>query len=97
MQIVLNVLIEFPDLTAGPICGNLPAVLLKQVVSRLSNAAVPPGMVSKEKTTMKDTLKNTPKGIRPRRGRTLAPLSERLATIRNYPRFGSSALTGVLR
>lgn len=46
---------------------------------------------------MNNTLKNTPKGVRPRRGRMLAPLSERLATVRSYPSFGSSALTGVLR
>lgn len=46
---------------------------------------------------MNDTLKNTPKGVKPRRVRTRATLSERLATVRSYPGFGSSALTGVLR
>ncbi|MEX0324687.1 MAG: hypothetical protein AB3N64_00505 [Puniceicoccaceae bacterium] len=46
---------------------------------------------------MSNTTKITPKGIRPRRGRRSAPLSERLDTFRAYPRFGSSALTGVLR
>lgn len=46
---------------------------------------------------MNNTSKNTPKGIKSRRARIVAPLSERLATYRGYPRFGSSALTGVLR
>jgi hypothetical protein len=46
---------------------------------------------------MNTTTKNTPREVKPRRARTLAPLSERLATVRAYPRFGSSALTGVLR
>jgi hypothetical protein len=46
---------------------------------------------------MNTISKNTPKAGKPRRARTLAPLSERLATVRSYPRFGSSALTGVLR
>ncbi|NDV60837.1 hypothetical protein G0Q06_00055 [Puniceicoccales bacterium CK1056] len=46
---------------------------------------------------MNNTTKNTPKGVKPRRARTLAPLSEKLATVRSYPSFGSSALTGILR
>jgi hypothetical protein len=46
---------------------------------------------------MNNTTKNTPKGVKPRRVRTGGSLSERLATVRSYPSFGSSALTGVLR
>ncbi|MEY3000858.1 MAG: hypothetical protein RL648_1072 [Verrucomicrobiota bacterium] len=46
---------------------------------------------------MNNTPKNTVRGGKSRRGRTLAPLSERLAIVRDYPRFGSSALTGILR
>jgi hypothetical protein len=46
---------------------------------------------------MNNTPKTTVREGKPRRGRAIAPLSERLATVRAYPRFGSSALTGVLR
>lgn len=41
--------------------------------------------------------KSTAKSNWRRRSRYLAPLSERLNTMRDYPRFGSSALTGILR
>ncbi|MFO7724675.1 MAG: hypothetical protein R6V45_03915 [Oceanipulchritudo sp.] len=46
---------------------------------------------------MDNTLKNTPRGEKPRRVRSRSTLSERLATVRSYPSFGSSALTGILR
>jgi hypothetical protein len=50
-------------------------------------------------TTKTRNMNNTTntKGGKLRRGRRAAPLSERLATVRSYPRFGSSALTGILR
>jgi hypothetical protein len=46
---------------------------------------------------MNSIRKNTPSENKPRRGRTRASLSERLATVRSYPGFGSSALTGIFR
>jgi hypothetical protein len=50
-------------------------------------------------STKTKNMNNTPntKGGKLRRGRRAAPLSERLANVRSYPRFGSSALTGILR
>jgi len=46
---------------------------------------------------MNTTRTNTPREVKPRRPRRFAPLSERLATVRSFPSFGSSALTGILR
>jgi hypothetical protein len=45
----------------------------------------------------KPETNNTAKGVRRKRSRYQAPLSERLATVRSYPGFASSALTGFLR
>lgn len=44
-----------------------------------------------------NNTKTAAKGNWRRRSRYVGSLSDRLATVRSYPGFGSSALTGILR
>lgn len=87
-----------PILDERPDLVNVSRSSLNRVVTGAFQRGVfPRKRVSNENKKMNNTPTNTPKGVRPRRGRTMPRLSERLATVRSYPSFGSSALTGVLR